>query len=220
MPSLILCFMELLDEYGEYVTCRCTVRPQDVTAITPHVHHIVITSNLSCLLLLELYCRFIDEVIGIICLMKYLLSWFSGTRSFSAGHNNVQQVVGFCNDLWWSLWWYMIYIYIKKTVGKTAPFNSHILGFASYHRPKCVHSQTPPRRPASFIQLVCHKPVSCNSLSLNYIVISSHLLGIKLVCAPILFQLRATRKASCLQRIHFWRKSPGPARILLRFELC
>lgn len=115
MPSLILCFMELLNEYGEYVTCRCTVRPQDVTAITPHVHHIVITSNLSCLLLLELYCRFIDEVIGIIYLMKYLLSWFSGTRSFSAVHNNVQQVVEFYNDLWWSLWWYMIY---KKQLEK------------------------------------------------------------------------------------------------------
>lgn len=35
---LILWFMDFLNKYSS-VTCRSTVKPLDVTAITPHVHH-------------------------------------------------------------------------------------------------------------------------------------------------------------------------------------
>ena len=68
--------------------------------------------------------------------------------------------------------------------------------------------QIPPRGPASSIQLVCHKPVSCNPPSVTQQRrVSSSLLGIRLLCVPTLFQRRAfyprKKKASCLQRLHF-----------------
>lgn len=72
-----------------------------------------------------------------------------------------------------------------------------------------TRSQIPPRGPGSSIQLVCHKPISCNSLSVTQRPsISSSLLGIILVrvcvCvrAPTWFQRRATRKpAVCSEQI-------------------
>ena len=60
--------------------------------------------------------------------------------------------------------------------------------FASSRRPNlCSHRRIPPRGPASPIQLVCHKPVSCNPPSVTqHHSISSSSLGIRLVvCADL-----------------------------------
>ncbi len=72
-----------------------------------------------------------------------------------------------------------------------------------------AHSQIPPRGPASFIQLVCHKPVSCYASSVTqHHSISTSSLGIRLVLCADLVQATSYPKASCLQRIQFRRKPP------------
>lgn len=108
-------------------------------------------------------------------------------------------------------WWNFTALSLSRNnifKGKTAPLNSYILGFASHHRLKCVRSQIPPRRPASFIQLVWHKPVSCTSLSLNITVSLPICLAWDWRVCTDLASATSFSRASCLQRIHFWRKSP------------
>lgn len=102
--------------------------------------------------------------------MKCPLSWWSDIMSYHTLKHVFQQCTILCSRWWNFAMISLVIMYRKKNSWKTAPLNSYILGFASHNRFKCVHSQIPPRRPASFIQLVWHKPVSCNSLSLNITV--------------------------------------------------